>query len=260
MVFLHTLLMGKSPLTEQTSSEKVPSPFGPCGAGGTGIGTGVGVAAGVGVVAGLDTFTNWLTGFFCSGCFFAAGPVSDFLSSFLAATIFSLAGLSFLSLSDFAVRSPLTLPLFFRSVTVRGLVATCGALAGLGFGSDRVRGDGDGAGFVVVLGGKTVSVIEVVSKGIGLGVAVALGVGLIVGSVVGLGVDGCGVDFAEAGDPKPKNSFSLAVNDRFGIGVGVAPGRGLTFCASGGSGIIPESMPPVSALIRSSFGGLEVWG
>lgn len=132
-VFLHTPLTGSNPLSEQTSSVKVPSPLGMelTTVGVAAVGEGLGEGEGVG--AGFDDFGAWapdlsrcLTIVFISP--FGAALFSAFLGSTFLANLFS----------SLPRESPIALaPVFslrLRSSTLRGLVATCADGGGLGFG------------------------------------------------------------------------------------------------------------------------------
>src|SRR5262249_1044404 len=136
--------------------------------------------------------------------------------------------------------------LCFRSVTVRGLVATCG------------RGGGFGLGVTVVV------VVLTASSEIGPGVGVVLGAvpGAILGiglgaglkapSRWGIGGGGVGDGFGLAVEPKPETSFTLEPKVLLSSGAVSSGGRGLVLRASGGSGIIRGSSPPTSVEVLAS--------
>src|SRR5262245_6687512 len=263
------------------------------GAVGEGLGAvGDGLGEGLGVGAGVDDFAIWSPVFLISGCLagafisafgvgFSALLMSSFLAEFFAVSIPLLLAVSLLllaaslSLSGFAARGSLVVlavvfSLCFRSVTVRGLVATCGRGGGLGLGVKAVVvvvftvssaicfGVGDGFG----LGVKAVVVVvfavsSAICFGVGDGFGVGLGEGLAPPSRLGERGVAVGDGLGSAGEPKPKNSFNLEPKEGLGTGVGPASGspegRGLIFRESGGSGIIRGSSPPTSAEVRPSL-------
>src|SRR5262249_2198680 len=263
-VFLHTPRTGSNPLSEQTSSMNVPSPLGMelMAAGVTGAtvgdGFGDGFGDGLGDGSGFDDFAIWWLVLLISGCLAGAlisafGVVltvvaPDVLSGVLpdvfpdVLTDVAPAGLPGVRVDVLAT----DLWLCFRSVTVRGLVATCG------------RGGGFGLGVTVVV------VVLTASSEIGPGVGVVLGAvpGAILGiglgaglkapSRWGIGGGGVGDGFGLAVEPKPETSFTLEPKVLLSSGAVSSGGRGLVLRASGGSGIIRGSSPPTSVEVLAS--------